>query len=754
VAGPDKGFDVSTIGKKDLNIDPEVKKRRVRDALRLGAVLLIGVVATSILIIGCRRTSLMAIGTETPPTIETVTRWSGDRSPDIVFRSATGTSLVLRVDRTYGASAVTNISIERGVRYAYIIQKLDESFGSRPEAHELSNEQMKAVDKLSASRGIASVTPLRMKAPLYKLDRLTEAVTRDSAPPHQMVLGGVLNLTISGLAPGAATADSHSYAIQTTDGLHGVLSIAARKDGQLFGEIAVAGTQFSLVPLGSDLYAVIQRDHNTLPPDANAHRFSAPAKSRWVPPNLFEPLSDRPTSSIAARARKNSAISVGFWFTQKAIDYIGCCVTSEFETLASTENHSASGNSVADGLGDRMQSHFDTMNKAFDYQPQKHRGLAVGFVRANADFPDSQDAYTALNQICGPTDRRTAAAMQMAHDAVQHDVDVKVLVVWNLCVVQDLYGRTLDPCGLEVANRVCPTDEGYLKHPDPAKAYCGLAADIAPDDPHQGVVVVDAACLLDGTVHHEVGHVLGGQHGNDDGPDITVLPDSARAFADTDKSLSAPYISLMGTVRECPSSKCLFPPAWSSARPERLIEMKMTDKSIGLRPLGDKDHDNEATVIGRYPIVAQFAQSRRNACEITPQGFVLPFDFNSPVVHRDGTLTNVKIYSTRTKQFVENLAAALDSYGVDCPPPQIEISGHTDDRKGKYDEYNMELSISRAMIVRTLLEPLGENRGKLCSPRGYGAEVPLFRDNTPNGRASNRRVEVTIKTGKCVAGQS
>ena len=62
------------MGQKDLGIDPAVKKKPVRNALWLAAILLIGVVATTILIIGCRRTSLMAIGTEIPPTVDTVKR--------------------------------------------------------------------------------------------------------------------------------------------------------------------------------------------------------------------------------------------------------------------------------------------------------------------------------------------------------------------------------------------------------------------------------------------------------------------------------------------------------------------------------------------------------------------------------------------------------------------------------------------------------------------------------------------------------
>ncbi len=71
------------------------------------------------------------------------------------------------------------------------------------------------------------------------------------------------------------------------------------------------------------------------------------------------------------------------------------------------------------------------------------------------------------------------------------------------------------------------------------------------------------------------------------------------------------------------------------------------------------------------------------------------------------------------------------------------IEGHTDNIGDK--SFNQKLSENRAIAVRDYLVLKGINSDKL-TPIGYGEENPIADNSTEEGRALNRRVEVTIIT--------
>jgi outer membrane protein OmpA-like peptidoglycan-associated protein len=73
------------------------------------------------------------------------------------------------------------------------------------------------------------------------------------------------------------------------------------------------------------------------------------------------------------------------------------------------------------------------------------------------------------------------------------------------------------------------------------------------------------------------------------------------------------------------------------------------------------------------------------------------------------------------------------------PNMKIEIGGHTDNSGNAAD--NMRLSTLRADAVRNYLVAKGVPFRQMVS-RGYGATLPRTPDNSPQGRALNRRVEV------------
>jgi OmpA-OmpF porin, OOP family len=75
------------------------------------------------------------------------------------------------------------------------------------------------------------------------------------------------------------------------------------------------------------------------------------------------------------------------------------------------------------------------------------------------------------------------------------------------------------------------------------------------------------------------------------------------------------------------------------------------------------------------------------------------------------------------------------------PTVKIEIEGHTDG-KGS-DEYNMKLSQNRADSVHKYLITKGIEAARL-STKGYGESKPIADNNTDEGRAQNRRIELTV----------
>lgn len=73
---------------------------------------------------------------------------------------------------------------------------------------------------------------------------------------------------------------------------------------------------------------------------------------------------------------------------------------------------------------------------------------------------------------------------------------------------------------------------------------------------------------------------------------------------------------------------------------------------------------------------------------------------------------------------------------------RIAIEGHTDSQGA--DDYNMELSDRRAAaVVGFLVEEYGIDRGRLESA-GYGETNPVADNETKEGRAQNRRVELVL----------
>jgi OOP family OmpA-OmpF porin len=89
-----------------------------------------------------------------------------------------------------------------------------------------------------------------------------------------------------------------------------------------------------------------------------------------------------------------------------------------------------------------------------------------------------------------------------------------------------------------------------------------------------------------------------------------------------------------------------------------------------------------------------------------------------------------------SEQVLKQIAVALKNN----PAWQLSIVGHTDSVGG--DAANLDLSRRRAAAVKTALVDRYAIAPDRLSSTGYGASQPQEKNDTPQGRARNRRVEL------------
>jgi chemotaxis protein MotB len=75
----------------------------------------------------------------------------------------------------------------------------------------------------------------------------------------------------------------------------------------------------------------------------------------------------------------------------------------------------------------------------------------------------------------------------------------------------------------------------------------------------------------------------------------------------------------------------------------------------------------------------------------------------------------------------------------------VRVEGHTDDRPIKNSRWrsNWELSTGRAVAVLVLLHEQGVDPTRLAAA-GYGEFHPIGKNDSEEGRAKNRRVDIVI----------
>lgn len=116
----------------------------------------------------------------------------------------------------------------------------------------------------------------------------------------------------------------------------------------------------------------------------------------------------------------------------------------------------------------------------------------------------------------------------------------------------------------------------------------------------------------------------------------------------------------------------------------------------------------------------------QQAVDNVPSSVTVNFAFDSAAL--------TKKYYAAVKMFVKN----INQDGI-----TVNVDGYTDDIGT--EAYNMKLSMQRAEAVADYLEDNGVDRNNIVT-RGHGKNDFVADNETEEGRAKNRRVEVTLSS--------
>ncbi len=114
------------------------------------------------------------------------------------------------------------------------------------------------------------------------------------------------------------------------------------------------------------------------------------------------------------------------------------------------------------------------------------------------------------------------------------------------------------------------------------------------------------------------------------------------------------------------------------------------------------------------------------------------------VKHWENRYADSYTFDTKKYEILPSQYPALDKVSEVLkmnPDLRIRIDGHTDSTGT--EDFNQTLSENRAAAVRDYLEDAGIESGRL-ETRGFGTSAPVDSNDTPEGKARNRRCQLTV----------
>lgn len=150
----------------------------------------------------------------------------------------------------------------------------------------------------------------------------------------------------------------------------------------------------------------------------------------------------------------------------------------------------------------------------------------------------------------------------------------------------------------------------------------------------------------------------------------------------------------------------------------------------------DSDGDGVFDYMDRCPNTPSGTEVDRQGCPIPEEPEVISYTFEDVFFNFDSaTITD------EGEARLREIGATL----ITITNPDIEVHGHTDATGPEV--YNMGLSQRRAESVKDwLLENFSQLNGNQITVRAFGEDQPIDTNDTREGRARNRRVEIKVIT--------
>lgn len=170
-------------------------------------------------------------------------------------------------------------------------------------------------------------------------------------------------------------------------------------------------------------------------------------------------------------------------------------------------------------------------------------------------------------------------------------------------------------------------------------------------------------------------------------------------------------------------------PLWQERVVERVVEKIIYQEvEVAAPEPADSDNDGVIDASDECPDTLDGSEVDAHGCAIEKQVIVL----------------NGIQFASSSDKLLDNSFAHLDDVARAMhaqPSMRVEIAGHTD--ASGPAAMNQNLSERRAESVRTYLLKQGVPATRM-EARGYGENFPVTSNETPEGRAQNRRVEFRI----------
>src|SRR5256885_3998136 len=179
-----------------------------------------------------------------------------------------------------------------------------------------------------------------------------------------------------------------------------------------------------------------------------------------------------------------------------------------------------------------------------------------------------------------------------------------------------------------------------------------------------------------------------------------------------------------------------------------LLAQQGGDVVAGLAAINPEDPLRLARTAPPPPAPAQSTQLQRLRTFLAPE-----IERKQVEVFEDASATRIRtlVPELFASGSAEVTAATIPLYGkiaaaLDKERGAIGVEGHTDSTQISTLAYpdNMALSRARAAAIATLIRG-NLTDGNRIAARGFGDAQPIAPNRTPEGRARNRRVEITIE---------